>query len=158
MDITFKTNEGKFNYRVGAIIIDNQQLLVMKDEKSPYYYLPGGRVLLNETAENAILREIKEELNIEAKIIRPLWLNQNFFVEDISKEQFHELCLYFLIDINDTNLLTRGNEFITYENTISHKFKWMPFKQLEKERLYPLFIKKEIFNLPQHLTLNIELK
>ncbi len=51
----------------------------MQDEESPYYYLPGGRVSLNETTEKAILREIKEELKIDAKIVRPLWLNQGFF-------------------------------------------------------------------------------
>lgn len=61
MDITFKTSEGKFNYRVCAVIINDDKILAMQDERSPYYYLPGGRVSLNETAEKAILREIKEE-------------------------------------------------------------------------------------------------
>jgi hypothetical protein len=37
-----------------CLIIGHVQLLsVMKDERSPYYYLPGGRVALHETAERA---------------------------------------------------------------------------------------------------------
>ena len=51
----------------------------MHDERSPYYYLPGGRVQINETAEDAMIREIREELEIDINIIRPLWFNQGFF-------------------------------------------------------------------------------
>ena len=52
MDISFKTEEGRFNYRVCGIIIHNNKILAMHDERSPYYYLPGGRVQINETAED----------------------------------------------------------------------------------------------------------
>lgn len=56
MDLTFQTKHGFFNYRVGAVIIRQERLLVTKDKRSPYFYIPGGRVRLHETAENAILR------------------------------------------------------------------------------------------------------
>lgn len=153
MDITFKTDEGLFNYRVCAIIVHDNKLLAMKDKRSPYYYLPGGRVNLHETAESAILRELKEELNIEAKIERPLWFNQSFFIEDVKKEKFHELCLYFLIDISNTDLLSRGDVFTTKDEKRTYQYEWLDFKKLETEYLYPLFIKEEIFNLPKHLTI-----
>lgn len=157
MDITFKTPEGVFNYRVCAIIISNERLLVMKDERSPYYYLPGGRVTLHETAEKAVLREIKEELEINAKIVRPLWLNQSFFTEDVNHEKYHELCLYFLIDVSATDLLSRGNNFVLTENGRHHHiFSWMPFCELNKNYFYPGFIKKRIFNLPVNLEINTE--
>lgn len=55
----------------------------MHDECSPYFYLPDGRVKMGETAEQAIVREIREELGITLKIARPLWLNQAFFTEDV---------------------------------------------------------------------------
>ena len=56
MDISFKTEEGRFNYRVCGIIIHNNKILAMHDERSTYYYLPGGRVQINETAEDAMIR------------------------------------------------------------------------------------------------------
>lgn len=38
MDITYKTENEKFNYRVCAVIISNGEILAMHDERSPYFY------------------------------------------------------------------------------------------------------------------------
>ena len=55
MDITFKTEQGRFNYRVCGMIIHDNKILAMHDQRSPYYYLPGGRVKLGETVEEACM-------------------------------------------------------------------------------------------------------
>lgn len=41
MDISFNQENQKFNYRVCAMIISENRLLAMHDERSPYFYLPG---------------------------------------------------------------------------------------------------------------------
>ena len=156
MDLTFKTEAGIFNYRVCAVILHDGKILATKDQNSPYYYLPGGRVKLHEPAEKAIVREVKEELNVEPKIIRPLWLNQGFFTEDVTGARFHELCLYYLVDISETDLLSRGERFTMMESGCTYYYEWIPLSRLESEYLYPLFIKKKIFNLPEHLTVLTE--
>ena len=71
MDIVLKHENSKFNYRVCAMMIDNGKILAMKDDRSPYFYLPGGRVTIGETAETAVVREVQEELGITPRIIRP---------------------------------------------------------------------------------------
>ena len=153
MDITFDTSEGRFNYRVCAILLDGDRLLAMHDERSPYYYLPGGRVRMGERAEDAVLREVREELGIDARIVRPLWLSQSFFNEDVTRLDYHELCLYFLVDASATDLLTRGDRFRGPELRHVHDFEWLPFERLKDEYFYPLFLKTEIFHLPEQLTL-----
>ena len=50
MDISFKLENKKFNYRVCAMMISDNKILAMHDERSPFYYLPGGRVKIGETA------------------------------------------------------------------------------------------------------------
>ena len=151
MDISFKSDKGRFNYRVCGIIIHDNKILAMHDECSPYYYLPGGRVQLHETIEEAIKREIKEELEIDINVIRPLWFNQAFFTEDVSHEKYHEICMYFLIDYSKIDLLSRGNQFTLTENNHKHVYEWLDFEQLEQEYFYPIFLKKAIFNLPNEL-------
>ena len=156
MDLTFRTPEGRFNYRACAIIVSGERVLAMKDERSPYYYLPGGRVALHETAEEAVLREVREELDICARIDRALWFNQSFFVEDVTGERFHELCVYYLVDVSNTDLLARGDCFDGMEKRHRHRFEWLSFDRVETEYLYPLFIKKHIRKLPSTLQMMVE--
>ncbi len=157
MDITFKTEGGTFNYRACAVIINDGKILAMKDGRSPYYYLPGGRVALHETAEAAVLRELREELSIdEAKIIRPLWFNQAFFTEDVNGERYHELCVYFLIDISHTDILDKGDIFQLEEGKLINSYEWLKFEHLKKEYFYPKFIKDKIYNLPDDFTIQEE--
>ena len=98
MDCTFRTPQGNFNYRVGAIIRRGDKLLVMREEEIGHWYLPGGRVKLHEPLEDALLREVAEELALPARIVRPLWLVENFYTMDTKEGKdipFHELGLYF---------------------------------------------------------------
>lgn len=156
MDISFKIGNEKFNYRACAIILHDGKILAMHDERSPYFYLPGGRVKLGETAEDAVIREVAEELNVSARIVRPLWLNQGFYKEDVDGLRYHEICIYFLIDISNTDLLSKRDKFFCQEREYRHTFEWLQCEQLQHEYFYPLFIKKEILHLPQTFTIRSE--
>ena len=146
MDISFKSGDKKFNYRVCAMIISDGKILAMHDERSPYYYLPGGRVAIGETAENAVIREMQEELGITPGIIRPLWLNQAFFTEDVDHLHYHELCIYFLMNIEDTDLLTRGKQFTSNEGHRTHAFEWLEFDRLKDEYFLPQPMARSLFS------------
>lgn len=156
MDVSFVQGGDKFNYRVCALILRGDSVLAMRDERSPYYYLPGGRVKLGETAEDALVREIEEELRVTPEIVRPLWLNQAFFTEDVDGLHYHELCVYFLADVSRTDIASRGERFTLTEGRHTHAFEWLPFARLKDEYFYPLFLKTEIFSLPEHFTLRTE--
>lgn len=158
MDISFPCEGQKFNYRVCAVMISENRILAMRDERSPYFYLPGGRVAMGETAEQAIIREVQEELRITPKIIRPLWLSQAFFTEEVDALRYHELCLYFLVDISQTDLLRRDPVFTLKEGAHTHTFEWLAFERLQDEYFYPAFLKKEIFTLPKEFTLRTDIE
>ena len=158
MALSFRCDNQKFNYRVCAMIILENKILAMHDERSPYFYLPGGRVTMGETAEQAVIREMQEELGITPKIIRPVWLNQAFFTEDVDHLRYHELCIYFLMDASETDLLKNGDTFTKTEGKHTHVFEWLAFSRLKDEYFYPLFLKKEIFNLPSEFTIRTEIE
>lgn len=153
MDVVLKTENGRFNYRACAIILSGNKLLAMTDENAPYYYLIGGKVELHETAEAAVLREIKEEMNVNAEIVRPLWVCQNFFTEKVNKDRYHELCFYFLVDISKTDILDKGNKFVLQEGKHTLTFEWLNISELNDKHIVPEFIKNEITDLPKTLKL-----
>ncbi len=111
---------------------------------------------MGETAEHAVAREVQEEIGVTPSIIRPLWLNQAFFTEDVDHLDYHELCIYFLMDVSNTNLLQRGDKFETQEGKKTHHLEWLPFERLKDAYFYPTFLKEEIFHLPDSFTLRIE--
>ncbi len=155
MDLTFKTENGIFNYRVCAIIKHNNKLLAMKNNNTPYYYLPGGRVNLHEDTDTAIKRELKEELGIDVKNVKPLWFVQNFFIEDESNDKFHELCIYYLVDVSDTDLINH-ERFEGLETKNNEIFEWLDIDTIKGQYLYPLFIKERINDLPEQFEMLTE--
>lgn len=156
MDISFRVKNEKFNFRVGAIFLQGGKILAMQDECAPYFYLPGGRVKLGETAEDAVVREVKEELGVTAKIVRPLWLNQGFFKEDVDGLQYHEICIYFLMEFSAPEGLPKADAFSRREGIHQHRFVWLNQEQLQQEYFYPVFLKKKIYDLPQAFTMQTE--
>ena len=49
------------------------------NETSDYYYSVGGGVHLNETAEEAVIREVFEETGIHYEVDRLVFIHENFF-------------------------------------------------------------------------------
>ncbi len=59
------------NSVIGIVLSpDKKQVLVIKRRDVPMWAFPGGGVDNNETPENAIAREIKEETGLQIEIIR----------------------------------------------------------------------------------------
>ena len=123
----------------------------------PQYGARPLRRYVQHTVETMLSKRLLRG-DVTPEIIRPLWLNQAFFTEDVDGLHYHELCLYFLMDISHTDLLSKGEKFTLLERHHTHKFEWLPFERLEREYFYPLFLKKEIFHLPEALTLRTELE
>ena len=156
MDISVMIERDKFNFRVAAIMLHENKILVMNDERGSYDYLPGGRVQINEPVQEALLRELSEELGIFPKIVRPLWFNECFFTEQMSGVDYHELCIYFLVDISNTDLLEKGESFTIIDEPHTFNYRWVNIEDLKDMAFFPLFLKEEIFNLPESFTILTE--
>lgn len=96
MDLTLKTKAGYFNYRVAAVIVNDGKILAQRDTKTNEYYLPGGRVTFGETSEEALLREIKEELKIDIPDYRPFG-SMSAFLMNVARIFTKSVCIIMLI-------------------------------------------------------------
>lgn len=105
--------------RVGGIIVLDDNLAVIyrrkkKDNKiKEYYTIPGGGVEENETNEEALKRELKEELNIEVDIEKYL-----FKIDTEKNTEYFYLCKYISGNFTlNGEELERMNEDNYYEPT-----------------------------------------
>lgn len=69
---------------VGAVIVEQDQILLLKRLKEPEagcWSIPGGAVDFGETIEDAIKRELKEELAVDIEIITLLGVTNHILPE-----------------------------------------------------------------------------
>lgn len=146
MDCTFKTDEGKFNFRVGAIIANGRKVLLARNpnEKREFYYSVGGRVKFGEALEAAVLRELKEETDIDCEIERMAAIHENFFTDD-DGVKFHEISIFFLIKPNE-RLMNIKNGHLTNDGPNSEYLEWIDLDNLNGKTIYPEFYKDMDFN------------
>ncbi len=148
MDVSIRTPNAAFNYRAAAIIVHDGRLLVMWDEGIAHGYLPGGRIHLGETAEDALARELREELDIPLPDHRLVFMAESFF--RLMEADCHEVCLYSLMAA-PAELLARGDAFTRREGREIHHFRWVRFAELAHMSFFPVFLKERIFSLPDHV-------
>ena len=151
IDLTLNTENGVFNHRVAAVIINDNKVLAQKNTKTNEYYLVGGRVKFEESTEDALIRELDEELGITVTDIKPLWINEAFFIDENKK--FHEICMYYFVDISKTNFNRFEDIFQTLEGNKINTYEWLNIDSLDNITLYPRFLKDEIKN--QNKTLKL---
>ena len=123
-DISFHTEGGRFNFRVGAIIRHGGKMLLIKNRETTYLYTVGGRVRYNETTEEAVIREVKEETGITMEVERILFFMEQFFDEEVTGEHFHEIGVYYLMK-DDEALENVTCESVT-ERGVMEELIWIP--------------------------------
>ena len=77
--ITFKPGDIRFTYRVGGILIQHEHVLCQSAGEEGFWFLPGGRAEVGESARISLLREMQEELGVDLQIERLLYVVENFF-------------------------------------------------------------------------------
>ena len=78
VNIKLKTRKEKIKETVDAVIEDGKGNIVLIKRKYPpfidHYALPGGFIEKGESAEQALIREVKEETNLDVKIVEKIGL------------------------------------------------------------------------------------
>jgi 8-oxo-dGTP diphosphatase len=131
-----------FTVGVGAIVRDEDKLLVIKEKFSNGYKLPGGHIDDNETIKDALKREVFEETGIEIEF------ESITNIGHFTKSQFGESNLYVVctakaltkeITIHDSSEIVEAKwidieEFLNLKETNNYN-KIVVRKSVESERL-----------------------
>lgn len=92
---------------VGAIIVQDDRILLAKRGSEPgkgKWSVPGGLVELGEKLEKAVVREVKEETNLDVEVTRLVDAVNNIIKDADGKLHFHFVILDFITKLNGGTL------------------------------------------------------
>lgn len=123
-----------------AIIKNKGKILLCWHKSKKYYFFPGGHVDFGETAESALVRELKEELDIKVKKVSFIGIVENIYIEKRDKHKqhrgkHHEINLVF-------NVLAEKAKEKSLEDHID--FVFLNNKEFKKEKVLPLSLQKNV--------------
>jgi len=124
---------------VGVIIKENKILLMRRMKNGQEYYVfPGGGVKEGESTETAIIREIREELSLDAKIDKLL-----FEIENQGRQEY-----YYLIKEFSGQPQLGGEEKQRMSADNQYYPVWIEFNELKSlDNLYPELARKKIVEI-----------
>ncbi|EJR54830.1 hypothetical protein IIM_01770 [Bacillus cereus VD107] len=128
----------KFHHIVRAVMIKDEKLLVA-EYIGHHYFLPGGHVEVGESAENALIRELREELGVSCSIKQFLGVIENQWQD--KETLHHEINHVFEIDSQELNY---DLEPISRESHLA--FHWIEFNKetLNTYKIMPMPSVKEL--------------
>ena len=151
--ITFDLPTARFSYRVAGIFWHDEHVLLCTVEGLDFWFMPGGRCEAGERSADAVRREIREELGVDAQIERLVWVVETFFTH--AGTSHHEIGLYYLMDVPlGSPLRNVTEEFFGVEQGLRLTCRWFPLDQLEHTPIYPVFLRTALQHIPttiQHI-------
>jgi len=138
-DWLIKTDGTVGTLRAAALIIKDNKLLVAKSADYDCYYLVGGGIKINESSEEAVVREVFEETGHKLKVDRLAFVQERFF--EVAGQRHHHIGFFYLmknraIDIADANVTDISKETLH----------WLPIETLGDINLVPEFLKSISFD------------
>ena len=130
-DFRTKIENTVFGVRATALIVEDGKLLVVEDEDG--FYTIGGAIQVGERTEEAVIREVKEELGVKAQARELAFVVENRFEQ--AGVHFHNIEFHYLVDLLEDAPLTMQ------EDERQLPCRWIALNQLHTVPLKPGFLK-----------------
>lgn len=120
---------------VRCIIKEKNKLLLCHVKKDNFYFLPGGSVQFQEELQDAIYRELKEEMAIDKEHIK---IKSFLAICETIFEEEHSIDPIFEIELSkDTNIKSNENHI---------NFQWIEINKINEIDFRPNTLKNWILN------------
>ena len=122
---------------VGIVEKDNKILVQEgfdKVKNQEFYRALGGGIEFLETSEQALIREFKEEINADIKILDKLDVVENIF--EYEGKKAHEIVFIYNVEIPNEQI---KNEYLIIEDEVKSYAKWIDKEEFisNKKIVYP---------------------
>ena len=130
-DFRTKLNQTVFGVRATALIVKDNRLLDVEDEDG--FYTIGGAIQVDEATEDAVVREVKEELGVASRAVQLAFIVENRFEQ--AGIHYHNIEFHYLVDLLEDAPLTMQ------EDAKSLPCSWLALDDLHTVNLKPAFLK-----------------
>jgi len=118
---------------IGAVIVDDGNILLAKRGSEPgknRWSIPGGLVELGETVQETVVREVKEETNLDVQVRSLIDVVDNLEPDGKGRLRYHFVILDFLVHLKGGSLRA-GSDVL--------EVCWVPLSEVEKYDLTKTF-------------------
>lgn len=112
-----------------ALIVRNNQILLVNTRSTGKYFFPGGAVEIGEHLEVALQREVIEETGLEIEVGELFQFKENFFYNDPVDEAYHTFAFVFLASPKTACLI----DDTLVDDGEAEKPRWVDLENLKAE-------------------------
>lgn len=118
-----------FNIRVYGVIINEKKQVLLSDERiynrnMAVTKFPGGGLEFGEGTKDCIIRECKEELNINVEVVDHLYTT-DFFQQSAFNDEHQIISIYYVIKPLDSITAAVDNSGPTYPEKVGEIFRFI---------------------------------
>lgn len=131
MDLAAIINNIKFKIRVAGILSTPKGFLFEKSDED-YIFPIGGKVMVNETSQEALEREVMEEIEMKIKNSKLCSVMENLYTTTAGLK-IHEICFVYKIDDIFEGDLPDGFLEVAIEDIDKYKIKPIGLTKILKD-------------------------
>lgn len=132
MDFRTKIDHQVFGVRATALMVRDGQIYLCKSSDG-FYYTIGGAVEVGETTEQAVQREVREEVGCEVRVDQLAFVVENAFCQ--TGIDYHNIEFHYKV-----TPLTEPNPSMTEDDEV-RACEWVDLGKLDAIDLKPAFLK-----------------
>jgi len=136
-----------FKLRSAAILVRDGRLLLHRGTDQDVWYLPGGTGEFGETSRDTLVRELREELYVDADVGRLLFVVEHFF--ETPARRWHQIASLFETSLPADCDAVRRETWEDDQPDGRVIFRWTPLAELQSLRFAPGFLATAIRDLPR---------
>ena len=143
-----KVNVSDLSFRpsVYGVLIEQGKILLSK-QWSKGYDFPGGGVVIDETVEQALVREFWEETGLTVKVGRLVECKSSFFVLPFGKRAVNSILLYYTVKKTGGRLTAEHLD--EDEKQYTEKAEWLDVSKVKDLVFYNSVESREIIRKAQ---------
>ena len=100
-----------------------------------------------EHSDEALKREMREELATDVKVGRLVWVVENFFKPE--KKPYHEIGMYYRMELPEDSVVFKLNEYTCKDGSVKLRFRWFPLADIQQLKINSPFLKEGLLLLPR---------